>query len=69
MTINQIIRITTKNGTEDVDADRVQVEGEEYVLLLGEVEVRRVPISDVVTEIDPETGEGLGGIQTAYSRS
>lgn len=69
MTTKQIIRIYTATGVEDIDADRVLVDGDEYVLLLGEVEVRRVPISDVVTEIDPETGEGLGGIQTVYSRS
>lgn len=69
MTTKQIIRISTKTGIEDLDADRHRIDGGEYVLLNGQTEVRRVPISDVVTEIDPETGEGLGGIQTVYSRS
>lgn len=69
MTGKQIMRIHTAAGVEDLDADRLIVQGDEYVLFRGEDEVRRVPIADILTEIDPETGEGRGGIETIYSRS
>lgn len=63
------MRIHTAAGAEDVDADRLLVQDDEFVLLRGEEEVRRVPIADMVSEIDPETGEEIGGIETIYSRS
>jgi len=69
MTAKQIMRVHTAAGVEDIDADRLLVQGDEYVLFRGEDEVRRVPIADILTEIDPETGEERGGIETIYSRS
>ena len=69
MTSKQIMRIHTANGVEEIDADRLIVEGDEYVLYRGEEEVRRVPIADILSETDPETGEEAGGIETIYSRS
>ena len=65
----QIMRIHTTAGVEEIDADRLIVEGDEYVLYRGEEEVRRVSIADVLSETDPETGEDAGGIETIYSRS
>ena len=64
MTSKQIMRIHTAAGVEDIDADRLIVEGDEYVLYRGEEEVRRVPIADIVSD-----GEGMNGIETIYSRS
>ena len=69
MTGKQIMRIHTAAGVEDLDADRLIVQGDEYVLFQGDEEVRRVPIADILSEIDPETGEERGGIETIYSRS
>ena len=69
MTAKQIMRVHTAAGVEDLDADRLLVQGDEYVLFRGEEEIRRVPIADILTEIDPETGEERGGIETIYSRS
>ena len=69
MTAKQIMRIHTAAGVEEIDADRLLVQNDEYVLFRGEDEVRRVPIADILTEIDPETGEERGGIETIYSRS
>ena len=69
MTSKQIMRIHTAAGVEEIDADRLIVEGDEYVLFRGEEEVRRVSIADIVSETDPETGEVAGGIETIYSRS
>ena len=69
MTSKQIMRIHTAAGVEEIDADRLIVEGDEYVLSQGEEEVRRVPIADILSEVDPETGEETGGIETVYSRS
>ena len=69
MTTKQIIRIYTATGVEEIDADRLIVQGDEYVLFRGEEEVRRVPIADILSETDPETGEERGGIETIYSRS
>lgn len=69
MTSKQIMRIHTAAGVEEIDADRLLVQNDEYVLFRGEDEVRRVPIADILTEIDPETGEERGGIETIYSRS
>lgn len=69
MTRKQIMRIHTAAGVEEIDADRLLVQNDEYVLFRGEDEVRRVPIADILTEIDPETGEERGGIETIYSRS
>ena len=63
MTANQTMRIHTAAGIEDVDADRVQIEGGEYILSLGNTEVRRVAIADIVQD-----GEH-SGIETIYSRS
>ena len=64
MTGKQIMRIHTANGVEEIDADRLIVEGDEYVLFRGDAEVRRVPIADIVSD-----GEGMNGIETIYSRS
>lgn len=69
MTSKQIMQIHTTAGVEEIDADRLIVEGDEYVLFRGDEEVRRVPIADVLSETDPETGEEVGGIETIYSRS
>jgi hypothetical protein len=63
------MRIHTTAGIEEIDADRLIVEGDEYVLYRGEEEVRRVSIADILSETDPETGEETGGIETVYSRS
>ena len=64
MTSKQIMRIHTTAGVDILDADRLIVEGDEYVLFQGEEEVRRVPIADIVSD-----GEGMNGIETIYSRS
>ena len=64
MTSKQIMRIHTAAGVEEIDADRLIVEGDEYVLFQGEEEVRRVSIADIVSD-----GEGMNGIETIYSRS
>lgn len=69
MTAKQIMRIHTANGVEDIDADGLLVQGDEYILFRGEEEVRRVSIADILSETDPETGEEAGGIETIYSRS
>ena len=69
MTSKQIMRIHTTAGVEEIDADRLIVQGDEYILLQGEVEVRRVKMADILHETDPETGEDRGGIMTIYSRS
>ena len=69
MTRKQIMRVHTAAGVEEIDADRLLVQEDEYVLFQGEEEVRRVPIADVLSETDPETGEEAGGIETIYSRS
>ena len=69
MTRKQIMRVHTAAGVEEIDADRLIVEGDEYVLFRGEEEVLRVPIADILSETDPETGEEAGGIETIYSRS
>ena len=63
------MRIHTTAGVEEIDADRLIVEGDEYVLFRGEEEVRHVKIADILSETDPETGEEAGGIKTIYSRS
>ena len=69
MTGKQIMRVHTAVGAEEIDADRLLVQNDEYVLFRGEEEIRRVPIADILMEIDPETGEERGGIETIYSRS
>lgn len=69
MTGKQKMRIHTAVGVEEIDADRLIVQADEYVLLRGEIEVWRVPIADIVPETDPETGEQIDGIETIYSRS
>ena len=69
MTSKQIMRIHTAAGVEEIDADRLIVEGDEYVHYRGEEEVRRVLIADILSGTDPETGEERGGIETIYSRS
>jgi len=58
------MRVHTAAGVEEIDADRLIVEGDEYVLFRGEEEVRRVSIADIVSD-----GEGMNGIETIYSRS
>ena len=58
------MRVHTAAGVEEIDADRLIVQGDEYVLFQGEEEVRRVPIADIVSD-----GEGMNGIETIYSRS
>ena len=69
MTRKQIMRVHTAAGVEEIDADRLIVQGDEYVLFRGEEEIRRVSIADILSETDPETGEVAGGIETIYSRS
>ena len=69
MTGKQIMRVHTAAGAEEIDADRLLVQGDEYVMLRGDEEVRRVKIADIVIATDPETGEEHGGIETVYSRS
>ena len=69
MTGKQIMRIHTAAGVEEIDAERLIVQGDEYVLFRGDAEVRRVSIADILSETDPETGEEAGGIVTIYSRS
>ena len=69
MTAKQIMRVHTAVGAEEIDADRLLVQGDEYVLFRGEAEVRRVPIADILSETDIETGEEREGIETIYSRS
>lgn len=69
MTAKQIMRVHTAAGVEEIDADRLLVQGDEYVLFRGEEEARRVPIADILSETDPETGEEREGIETIYSRS
>ncbi len=64
MTSKQIMRIHTTAGVEEIDADRLIVQGDEYVLFQGEEEIRRVSIADIVSD-----GEGMNGIETIYSRS
>ena len=64
MTSKQRMRIHTSAGVEEIDADRLIVEGDEYVLCQGEEEIRRVSIADIVSD-----GEGMNGIETIYSRS
>lgn len=64
MTSKQIMRIHTAAGVEEIDADRLIAEGDEYVLFQGEEEIRRVSIADIVSD-----GEGMNGIETIYSRS
>lgn len=69
MTAKQIMRVHTAAGVEEIDADRLLVQNDEYVLFCGEDEVRRVPIADILSETDPETREERGGIETIYSHS
>jgi len=69
MTAKQIMRVHTAAGVEEIDADRLLVQNDEYVLFRGEEEIRRGPIADILSETDPETGEERGGIETIYSRS
>ena len=69
MTGQQIMRVHTAVGAEEIDADRLLVQNDEYVLFRGEEEIRRVKIADIVIATDPETGEEIGGIETVYSRS
>ena len=64
MTAKQIMRVHTAAGVEEIDADRLLVQNDEYVLFRGEEEIRRVPIADIVSD-----GEGMNGIETIYSRS
>lgn len=69
MTGKQIMRVHTAAGVEEIDADRLLVENGEYVLLRGDEEVRRIPVEDIVTGTDPETGEEISGIATIFSKS
>jgi len=63
MTGKQIMRVHTAVGAEEIDADRLLVQNDEYVFLNGNEEIRRVKIADIVVATDP------GGIETVYSRS
>ena len=63
MTTKQLVRIHTASGTEEIDADRLLVQGDEYVLLRGDEEIRRIPCAEIVQE-----GES-SGIETVFSRS
>jgi hypothetical protein len=69
MTRKQIMRVHTAVGAEEIDADRLLVQNDEYVFLNGNEEIRRVKIADIEIATDPETGEEIGGIETVYSRS
>lgn len=69
MNEKQIMRIHTAAGAEEVDADRLLVENDEYVLFRGDEEIRRIRIDEILVGTDPETGEETGGIETIYSRS
>lgn len=69
MTGKQIMRVHTAGGAEEIDADRLLVQNDEYVFLNGNEEIRRVKIADIVVATDPEMGEEIGGIETVYSRS
>ena len=69
MTSKQIMRIHTTGGVEEIDADRLIVEGDEYVLFQGDAEVRRGKIADGLHDTDLDPGEDRGGIVTIYSRS
>jgi len=55
MTSKQIMRIHTAAGVEDIDADRLIVEGDDDSTSStgGEEEVRRVSIADILSETDP----------------
>lgn len=64
MTGKQIMRVHTAAGVEEIDADRLLVQNDEYVFLNGNEEIRRVSIADIVSD-----GEGMNGIETIYSRS
>jgi hypothetical protein len=66
--VKQRMEIHTADGVETVDADRVLIDGTDYVVLNGTMEVTRIPIADVVNEYD-EDGENIGGIRTILSRS
>ena len=63
------MRVHTAVGAEEIDADRLLVQNDEYVFLNGNEEIRRVKIADIVIATDPETGEEICGIETVYSRS
>ena len=63
MTSKQIMRIHTAAGVEEIDADRLLVQNDEYVLLRGDEEIWRVKIADIVQS------DEHGGIETIYSRS
>jgi len=63
MTRKQIMRVHTAAGVEEIDADRLLVQEDEYVLFQGR-RSRRVSIADIVSD-----GEGMNGIETIYSRS
>ena len=63
MTAKQIMRVHTAAGAEEIDADRLLVQNDEYVFLNGNEEIRRVKIADLVP------GEEIGGVETVYSRS
>ena len=65
----QTMRIHTVNGVEEIDADRLIVQGDEYILFQGDAEVRRGKIADVLHDTDLDPGEDRGGIVTIYSRS
>ena len=59
----QQIRIRTADGEEILDADRVLIEGDKYVILNGDDEIRRNPCADIIPD-----GES-SGIETIFSRS
>lgn len=63
----QIIRVHAVSGDKDVVADRVTIENDEYILLYGDEEVRRIPIADTISGIDPETGERVSELETIFS--
>jgi len=48
MTRKQIMRVHTAVGAEEIDADRLLVQNDEYVFLNGNEEIRRVKIADIV---------------------
>ena len=63
MTGKQIMRVHTAVGAEEIDADRLLVQNDEYVFLNGNEEIRRVKIADIVQS------EEHGGTETIYSRN
>jgi len=57
------MQVHTAAGVEEIAADRLLVQSDEYILLRGDEEIRRIPCADIVQD-----GES-SGIETIFSRS